>query len=59
MYLPPTWHCAQAVCTCAPVSAKRALLWSNVAPCQRAVVWHAVQSCGNPAAAWFGLVVFW
>ena len=22
-YLPPTWHCAQATCTCAPVSVNR------------------------------------
>ncbi len=28
-YLPPTWHCAQATCTCAPVRAKRVLAWLN------------------------------
>ena len=59
MYLPPTWHCAQATCVCAPVSGNLPVEWLNDAPDHRVVVWHTEQSCGKEAATWFGLVVRW
>jgi hypothetical protein len=33
--------------------------WLNAAPVQRVVEWQTEQSCGKPAATWFGLVVLW
>ena len=54
----PTDVASQADVVWAPVSGNFvAVLWSNFAPSQRAVVWQTEQSCGKPAAAWFGLVV--
>jgi hypothetical protein len=37
-YRPPTWHCAQATGTWAPVRAKRVLAWLNVDGLQPVVV---------------------
>ena len=55
-----TWHWAHATVVCAPVSGNASSsMWSNLAPCHCVVVWQSVQSCGNPAATWFGLVVAW
>jgi len=31
----------------------------KTAPVHCVVVWHDSQVCENPAAAWFGFVVFW
>ena len=49
-YTPFTWHEAQAVAWCAPVSGNAVALWLKVAPVQVVVVWQVVQSVGNPAA---------
>jgi hypothetical protein len=43
-----TWHGAQATVVCPPVRGKGVELWLNVAGCQAEVVWHVVQSVGNP-----------
>ena len=43
-----TWHCTHATAGWAPVSGNVELLWLNVEGCQTAVVWHVVQSVGNP-----------
>jgi hypothetical protein len=32
-------------------------LWLKVAPVHVVVEWHREQSCGKPAATWFGFVV--
>ena len=37
-YRPPTWHCEQLTCACAPVNLNWVLPWSKTAPFQRAVV---------------------
>ena len=42
---------------CAPLSAKRVWLWSNVAGFHAFVLWHVWHVVPNPDAAWFGLVV--
>ena len=42
---------------CAPVSGNWVRLWSNLAPFHCDVVWQITQSCGKPAATWFGLAV--
>ena len=59
MYLPPTWHWAQATVVCRPVSGKRVLPWSKLAGVQPFVVWQLAQVVGNPAVAWFGFFVPW
>ena len=52
------WQLPHATVVCAPVSGNFvAVLWLNVAPCHRVVVWHNEQSCENPADTWFGFVV--
>jgi hypothetical protein len=45
--------------TCLPTSGKGSVEWLKVAPSQFVVEWHTEQSCGNPAAECFGLVVAW
>jgi hypothetical protein len=54
-----TWHCAQGVLTCAPVSGNLVVLWLKVAGDQAVVVWHTSHVVGKPEATWFGLVVVW
>ena len=49
----------QARPTCLPTSGKGNAEWLTVAPSQFVVEWQSEQSCGNPAAECFGLVVAW
>jgi len=52
-----TWQVLQATLACAPVKGNFVcVVWSKTAPDQFTVVWQMEQSCGKPAATWFGLV---
>src|SRR6185437_16101048 len=53
------WQLAQGTVVCAPVSGKPVLLWLKLAGIHAVVLWHTWHCCGNPAAVWFGLLVFW
>ena len=54
------WHCEHRTEVCLPVSGKDVrVLWSNDAGFQSAVAWQRLQSCGNAAATWLGVVVCW
>ena len=44
-----TWHCPHCMVAWKPVSANPVVAWLNVALVQLVVVWHRVQSWGNPA----------
>ena len=56
---PLTWQDAQGTVRCAPVSGNGNVLaeWLKVELVKSVVLWHWVQSCGYPSAAWFGFVV--
>src|SRR6185312_1922669 len=52
------WQLAQGTVVCAPVSGKGVVLWLKLAGIHAVVLWHTWHCCGNPAAVWFGLLVF-
>jgi hypothetical protein len=51
------WQLMHCTFWCAPVSGNGVWVWLKVAPAHVVVVWQIEQSCGKPAATWFGLVV--
>ena len=60
VYLPPTWHWAQATRWCAPVRGNRVLLWSvKDAGRQALTLWQESHLVGNPAVTWLGSFTAW